>query len=433
MKKLTALFLALMLGLALVSLASCGGDDDVELVFAWWGGDFRAEQTHQVIELFLAQSDDVAYIEPIINSFGDHWTALDIRAAANDLPDVMQHDVAHLLRYVEAGHLVDLTPFMNDGRIDVSNIPASTIDQGRVPGRPGVYAIPIGLNVVAMIYNQSLLDELGLTAHRNMTLDEFISLSREIYERSGVRTNWGVHATHDPFIQMEIHLRAQGVNLFEGTSLGGSVENYVEYFEVILQGLEEGWHIRAEDMIGRDGAAMNAMWYPPGDENANMRVWNSPVWSNMVNGYIADSPPDMQISMTTYPSTNPRVSSFGRASMFLAITTHSDHPDEAASFINFWLNSVAAHEIMLGERGFIVNTAVASAVYDQLPVGGQMQSEFVGWTNDGNSTTFNPLRPDGAGEALQILRDTVEQLMNGQLTPQQAAEQFFTQGNAVLR
>ena len=433
MKKITAFFLALVLGLTLVSFASCGSDDEVELVFAWWGGDFRAEQTHQVIELFLAQTDNVVYIEPIINGFGDHWTALDIRAAANDLPDIMQHDVAHLLRYVEAGHLVDLTPFMNDGRIDVRNIPQTTIDQGRIPGRPGVYALPIGLNVVAMIYNKSLLDELGLEARRNMTMNEFIDLAREIYARSGVRTNWGVHVTHDPFIQMEIHLRAQGINLFEGTSLGGTWENYVEYFEVIQLGLQEGWHITAEDMMGRDGAAMNAMWYPPGAENAHMRVWNSPVWSNMINGYIADSPPDMEISMTTHPSSNPQRSSFGRASMYLAITTHSDHQDEAAEFISFWLNSVPAHEIMLGERGFIVNTAVASAVYDQLPLGGQKQSEFVAWTNAGNSAPFNPLRPDGAGEALSILRTIVEEFMHGLLTPEEAAQRFFTEGNAVLR
>jgi len=415
-----------MLAVLAVGFTACRNNDN-ELVFAWWGGDFRAEQTEQVLDLFLEQNDDIDYIERIVAGFGDYWDALSIRAAANDLPDVMQNDVSRLLEYQESGLLVDLQPFVNDGRINLSNVPQSVVDAGRLNGE--LIALPIGMNVAAMVYNQSLLDSLGLEAPRNMTLDQFINLSRQIYELSGVRTNW---AHNDPANQMEVHLRSQGVNFFEGNRLGGTVENYVEFFEVIRRGIDEGWHVLPEHIAGREGAAQNSMWYPPGDENAHLRTWNSPVWSNMVTGYINDSPADMVISMTTYPSTNPLRSNFGRASMFLSMTTHSDNQDGAAALIDFWMNSMEAHEIMLGERGVIVNTQIAAALYDRLDAGPQMQSEFVGWANAGNLSPFNPTRPGGAAEVISQLNDIRDLVTHGEITPQEAAERFFAVGNEIL-
>jgi multiple sugar transport system substrate-binding protein len=427
-KAVCFIVIAAMMTAIAIGFTACRGND-VELAFAWWGGDFRAEQTNQVLDLFLEQNNDVDYIERFVAGFGDHWTNLATMAAANNLPDVMQHDVAWVLPYVEAGHLVDLTPFLNDNRIDVRNIPATVVDGGRVPGHVGVFALPIGMNVAAMLYNETLIRELGLSVPRNITLQQFIDLSREIYERSGVRTNW---AHNDPFNQMNVHLRAQGASLFRDGRLGGTVDQYRQFFDVIVQGLEEGWHIRPEHMAGREGGEQNPMWYPPGADNANLRTWNSPVWSNMITGYMADSPEGMDIGMTTYPSTDPIRGNFGRASMFLSMTTHSDNQDEAAELINFWMNSVAAHEIMLGERGVIVNPVVGAAVYDQLTLPAQRQLEFVGWINDGNSSPYSPFRPGGAGELLERLRYIIEHLMEGNITAQQAAEDFADAGAQIL-
>jgi len=418
-----ALLLSMLAVLAMVFVA-CRNNDN-ELTIAWWGGDVRAEQTHQVLDLFLEQSDDVDYIERSVAAWGDYWDALSVRAAAGDLPDVMQQDFSRLLEYQENNLLVNLRPFVNDGRIDLSNVPQAIVDAGTINGE--LIALPIGMNVAAMVYNQSLLDSLGLEAPRNITLDQFIDLSRQIYELSGVRTNW---AHNDPANQMEVHLRAQGVNLFEGNRLGGTAANYVEFFEVIRLGIEEGWHIRPEHIAGREGAAQNSMWYPPNEPN--LRTWNSPVWSNMVNGYIADSPADMQISMTTYPSTNPVRSNFGRASMFLSITSHSENQEAAADLINFWTNSLAAHEIMLAERGVIVNTQIAAQLQDRLNEGAQLQAEFVGWANAGNVSPFNPTRPVGAAEVISVLGDIRDLVTHGELTPQEAADRFFAEGNAIL-
>jgi len=401
---------------------------DADLVFGWWGNPTRNEQTTAVLELFMDEFPQM-FVEETQAGFGDYWPMLLTMAASRSLPDAFQMDISRLLEFTESNLLLDLTPFYADGRIDITHVPTNVIEAGRVGDQ--LVAIPIGMNVAAMVYNATLLEELGLEAPRNMTLDQFIDLSREIYERSGVRTNW---AFNDPANQMEIHLRAQGVVMVNPGGMGGSPANYVEFFETVRLGIEEGWHMRAEDMAGRDGMGQDPLVYPEDIvAHANLRAWNSPVWSNMIVGLQGSAPEGTVLNMTTYPSTNPTTSNFGRASMFLSISAQSNYPDHAAALVNFWMNTLEAHEIMMAERGVIPQTQIAAAMYPSLPPLNQMQSEFVSWMADGNSTPVNPPRPEGSGEIIAELEHLTELVALGQLSPEDAAQNFFDFGNNILR
>ena len=427
MKKMLKILIPAALLAITLAFTACGGSDDVDLVFGWWGNPARNEQTTEVLNLFMQENDGV-FVEELQAGWGDYWPMLRTLAPAGDLPDVIQMDWSTLLEFNQNNLLVDLAPMFNDGRINTQNIPQTVIEGGRVGG--GIYAISIGMNATAMVYNASLLNELGLAAPRNMTLDQFINLSREVYQQSGVRTNW---AFNDPANQMEIHLRSQGVVMLEANGMGGSPQNYEEFFDVIALGIAEGWHIRPEDMAGRDGTAQDPIIYPPNLEaNPNLRTWNTPVWSNMIVALANNAPEGVELNLTTYPSTNPPVANFGRASMFLSITTQSDNIDEAAALIDFWLNDQRPHDIMMAERGVIPNTVVANAIYPSLPYLNQLQSEFVSWMGAGNSTPVNPPRPEGSAEIIDELIRITELVAMGQLTPQQAAQDFFDFGNSRL-
>ncbi|MCL2016844.1 MAG: ABC transporter substrate-binding protein [Defluviitaleaceae bacterium] len=422
MKKL--LILAMMALFTTALFTACGAGD-TDMVFGWWGNPTRNEQTTAVLNLFMEEHDGV-FVEELQAGWGDYWPMLRTLAPAGDLPDVIQMDWSTLLEFRENDLLVDLLPMFNDGRISTANIPQTVVEGGRMGA--GIYAIPIGMNATAMVYNATLLVQLGLSAPRNITLQQFIDLSREIYELSGVRTNW---AFNDPANQMEIHLRAQGVVMLEANGMGGTPANYEEFFQTIALGIEEGWHIRPEDMAGRDGTAQDPLVYPPNMDNPNLRTWNSPVWSNMIVALSDAAPDGTMLAMTTYPSTNPTVSNFGRASMFLSITTQSENVDDAAALIDFWLNDIRPHQIMMAERGVIPNTEIANIIYPALPVLNQVQSEFVSWMGD-NSTPVNPPRPEGSAEIIDELVRITELVALGQLTPQQAATDFFNFGNSRL-
>ena len=433
MKKIGILLIILMiLPMALFARGAQAGNENLR--FAWWGNPLRNTQTTAVLNMFTAQSD--VPTEEVVSTWGEYWGMMMTLAAAGNLPDVMQHDVGHLLPWVQSNLLLDLRPFIANGTIDISNIPPAVMEQGRIG--EAIYGIPIGMNVAAMLYNRTLLDSLGLEAPRNMTMDQFINLSREIYRRSGVRTNL---ASSEPLNPLQTILRAQGVQPFvQGPGgrwqLGGSPANFQVFFDVIRQGIDEGWHFRVEDWGGRDRFAMatDPLVYPPGDANTNLRSWIGINWSNQIVGFQAAAPAGTTISMTTLPSANPAISNFGRASMFIAITRDARDRNAAAQLVNFWLNTQSAHDIMLAERGVIVNTQIANAVHPRLSPGAQLQSEFVNWVNQpANSAPFMPNQPEGATEFRAELILVTDMVMAGQLTPAAAAQRIFTFGNNTIR
>jgi len=409
-----------------------GGAGDRGMRFGWWGNPLRNAMTAQVLDLFTQQHD--IQMDEFQSPWGEYWGHMATQAMARTMPDVMQHDVSWILQHQTDGLLVNLTPFINNGTIRTQHIPDTVLAQGRIDGR--VYAIPIGMNFSANVYNATLLESLGLSAPRHMTLDQFVAVSREVYQRTGVRTN--IAFGDNPGNQLTAILRGRGISeMITPNGLGGAVADYLVFFQLIEQGIQEGWHIRPEHMAGREGVGQDPLIFPASmatRADANLRSWNAFVWSNMISALQDAAPAGTRLSMTTYPSANPQQSHFGRASMFLAITRDASNTANAAKFVDFWLNTPAVGAITRTERGIPSNTAVAGAIGPLLSPLEQMQIEYVNWSNQpGNSAPFSPLLPAGHAEVTAELRVVSEMVAAGQLTAQAAATRFFTNGNNFLR
>ena len=424
---------AVVLSIILTSTAFAAPRRDAgEMRFAWWGNPLRVTQTNQVLAMFTQETG--VYVETMEGTFGEYWPMMRTLAAAGNLPDVMQHDVSELLAFQEAGLLLDLRPFIANGRIDTRNIPQALLDQGRVGA--GIYAIPAGMNYNSIVYNRTLLDSLGLSAPRNMNMVQFIELSREIYRRSGVRTNWQSNAPDNP---MHAVLRGQGVNMFErtpagGWRMGGTPADYQIFFDVLHQGIQEGWHFRPEHWGGRDRFALatDPLVYPPNIQaSANLRSWIAVAWNGQLPAFQDAAPAGTQFALTTVPSANPARGNFGRASMFWAITSQAVNPEAAAQLLNFLVNNQAANEVIGFDRGVQVNSVVLNAMTPGLGAAAQLVAEYHTWSIT-NSAPFNPLAPPGLGEIRNYLTLVSDLVGSGQLTPAAAATRFFNQGNAIL-
>ena len=96
--------------------------EPVELHMTWWGSQTRHDRTIAVIELFMEQYPHIN-ITYEFSSFGDYWPLLATKAAAGELPDVIQQDYAYFKQYVSDGLIIPLDPFVEDGTIDLSNVP----------------------------------------------------------------------------------------------------------------------------------------------------------------------------------------------------------------------------------------------------------------------------------------------------------------------
>lgn len=68
-------------------------EEDITIKVAWWGGQPRHEYTTKIIEMFEAEHPNIN-IEPEFANWDDYWNNLEPMAAGNQLPDVLQMDMA---------------------------------------------------------------------------------------------------------------------------------------------------------------------------------------------------------------------------------------------------------------------------------------------------------------------------------------------------
>ena len=446
-KKIAA---ATMVGAMALSLAACGGSNtasastaastttsevaadsntsgEKKLTVTWWGNQTRNERTISTLNLYAEQNAGVTF-DPQVAEWADYWNKLATASAGKALPDIIQMDYKYLDQYIKNGLLTDLTPYVEDGTLDVSNIDEGILNAGK-GSDGGLYAICIGENAPALVYNKTLLDENGITVKDNMTVDEFKALCKEVYEKTGYKSNYYYNQGEN---NLEYVLRAKDITLFENGKLGAaSADDFNQYFGVFEDGIKEGWMLSASSFAERNIGTIeqDPLFY--GSDPAN-RSWCTFLWTNSLSAIKAAAPEGMELGITTWPSDDAKKSNYLKPGQFFCVSSDSKDPVEAAKVIDFFTNSVDANKILLAERGVPASTVVADAIAPDLDAGTQSGMAFIKNVIAPNCSQINAAPPEGTSEVVNLLKQLEEQLCYGQITAQEASEQFFTQGNAFL-
>ena len=222
MKKLTALLLTVAMLLSLSAAAFA----DEPMRMCWWGSESSNKIYLDVMDMFKeATGTDV---EPEYYSWDDYWTKLNTLAAGQDLPDTLRMDYQYIKSYVEKGLLLDLTPLVESGAIDVSDVPESVLSGGMMNG--GLYGINAGSNGLCMITNRKLVEDAGMEVPTNeMTWDEFEQWVLEFHEKTG---KYGVDMEGFDFGSFRIIAREHGGDLYNAdqTAVGFDTQVLVDYF-----------------------------------------------------------------------------------------------------------------------------------------------------------------------------------------------------------
>lgn len=405
------------------------GDDVADLTFMWWGSAVRGERTQAAFELYHSNNPGVTFETESVE-WPDYWNQLESRANSDSLPDIVQIDYSFLERSVSNDMLVELTPYLADGSLDLSDVDPGLISAGSVNGK--IYAVCGGVNVPALMYNKTLTDQLGIEIKNNMTLEEFYAVARDVYAQSGVKTDmpYGMAYNFLPYI-----LRAQDITkLYNSDSLNvGSAEVFQEFFGIYETGRTEGW------IIGND---VHADLTDVSVEQSPLVCYTEPetqswcgfFWSNQLTAMTQAAPEDIEIGITTWPSSDPAKSDFLKPAQFFAVTTDAGE-DEAAAIhvINYLLNSKPANDILLGERGVPASAVIADAIAPLMDQNGQMVTEFINDVVTPNSSNISPSDPKAATKVYQYADELVHRLLDGEITAEQAAQELFEQGNRIMK
>lgn len=398
----------------------------VELSVTWWGSQTRADLTQEALALYEEQNPGITFDGQFLSG-SDYWNKLATSAAGHTMADIVQMDKAYIQQYVDNNMLVDLQPYVDSGVIDLSNVDPTVQEFGRVGD--GLYAICIGVNAPALLYNKTLLEENGIEIKNYMTMDEFLDVCREVYEKTGYKTNLQYN---NGTSFMDYFLRASGETLFgEDGQIGAGKETIEAYFDLYVTGKEEGWLIDpsvfAEVSIGQP--EQEPLVYGSSPDRMS---WCAFYFSNNMTATVNAAPEGMEIGITTWPSNDIQKSNYLKPAMFFSISVDSEHPDEAAEVINYWTNSVECNEILLGERGVPVASNVAEAI---TPLMSEAEQTVVSFINDvvtPQCSDVSPASPNGATEVYDVVYKLEEAICYGEMTAAEAADQLLTEGNEIL-
>ena len=399
-------------------------DGTSDMIVSWWGNQTRNERTHQVLDLYSEQSGitfDGQFAE-----WADYWNKLSTASAGHTLPDVVQMDYAYMDQFIKNDLLVDLTPYVENGTIDISNINENILNSGKTDD--GLYAIPIGINVPALMYNKTLLDENGIEIHDNMTMDEFYSICKEVFEKTGYKTDvfYGNGADFAAYV-----MRSQKSSLYGDKALGATEEQLKAFFDIYEKGISEGWmcepSIYAERTIGTPEQMPLVYGSSP-----STRSWCAFSWSNSFASLQNAAGDELEIGITTWPADDPKAANYLKPGMFFSVTVDGANPDEAAKFLNYWTNDLDANKILLGERGIPVSSAVSEGISDLMDESSQQVIDFVYNVVEPNSSLIDPPSPEGSAEVIQLVNQLVEKVCYQEITAAEAASELFTAGNKAL-
>ncbi|MFV0412159.1 MAG: ABC transporter substrate-binding protein [Oscillospiraceae bacterium] len=402
--------------------ASAGTGEEAVIRICWWGSQTRTDKTNAVLKMYEEQNPGVTF-QAEFSDYSGYWDKLATQAAAKSMPDIIQMDISQVAQYQSKGLLENLTPYIESGALDMSKVPENFISGGLVDGN--MYVITLGLNAPVMLFDKDIVEQAGVTLNEKMTWDEFSTAAKTIYEKTGVRT-YLPYGDNDFLITMVARGKNQTLYNAAEHKLGmPDASTAVEFFSYYEKGVNEGWLVTAEQLAERS-TALEEMPIVDGT------TWNTFVFSNQMETMDTIAGKDFGYTMPPYAADDVSEGLYLKPSMSFGISAESQYKDICADFISFFTNSELANETLNAERGVPINTDIAEMCKQAATPSGQKAFDYVSVAEE-NSKAIDPAGPAGSGEVNTLLKTLLEQILYKQITGEQAGNQFFEEGNAILQ
>ncbi|WP_439590791.1 ABC transporter substrate-binding protein [Microbacterium sp.] len=423
-KKRALAGIAIATGAAL-ALAGCAGGDapdtaptfdpneKVTLDLAFWGNDVRAELYNEAIAAFNEEYPNIT-VNTSFLGFPEFWEKRQTEAAGGNLPDVMQFDYSYLRQYSQNNLLLDLDPYLGN-IIETDPLPENILGIGVVGDV--TYGIATSTNAWGLFTNPDLLEQAGVDEFAGDWQD-YTDWAGEITDALGGAT-WGGTDYTGRIQNFEIQLRSEGSYLFSEEGEPGFDE----------QRLTEFWESGADfrDGIGAPQQRLEEV-LPKSGFDAGITA-SELTWDNFGAGYLANLGID-EIGLVAPPVTKEGAKDlYLKPSMLHTISAKTEHPEAAATLVNFLVNSPKSGEIFGTNRGLPASeTALEGADLDPLS---QQVRDYEASIAD-RLGDAPPVPIVGYGTLEEKFRQLGTELGFGTITVEDAVTQFFAEMDVVL-
>ncbi|MDY7088664.1 MAG: extracellular solute-binding protein [Actinomycetota bacterium] len=408
----------------LLGAAACGGDDGggdsgkVELSIFWWGAEKRAELTDQALALYTRKHPDVTFKKTWQGNQG-YFDKLATLTAGGNAPDVFQIDDNYISEYAGRGVTLDLNPYAESGKLDVSKFPDSLRKYGEVDGK--LAGVAMGENTQGLVYNKTLLAKHNLPEPRTgMSWEEFIDWAADVSKKAKLPGTQDASAVYQA---LWVFLRQNGKDLYAGKQLGFDEADMTKWFTLWKDARAKG-ATPTPDVIHEGNASdVSKQLVVTG------KAGTSWVWTNQMPELKKNT--DDELGLMAYPGDSSV--QWARASLYFSAFRGSKHKDTAVDVINFLANDPEAAKILGTDRGLPPNTEIRQQVAATVTDPNMKQTIAV---QDELGKQFGPnpptVPPQGHSKVRSELVRVAEEVVYGRQTPEQAAAAYVSAAKAAI-
>src|SRR5690606_14637990 len=155
------------------------------------------------------------------------------------------------------------------------------------------------------------------------------------------------------------------------------------------------------------------------------------VASNQFGAYSNATEDELMLWIAPYNEETGRNGVSLRPSQFLAAYSETDHPEEVAKFLDFFVNDPEAGAILGNDRGAPVNSEVLQALIDSASEIDQEIFSYIDWVGQSSDAPYVPNLP-GYNETSALFTRTMETISFGYASVEQAAADYFEELNSIM-
>ena len=412
------------------STEAASGDEQINLRMAWWGSQDRHDKTIAAIELYESLNPNVK-IEYEYYSFDDYFTKLKTLVASDQVWDVFQMG-GNFPMYIDK--ICPLDDYIASGVVDTSGITDANlkITQDTEGHQLG---LSNGLNSYGIAYDPAMFAEAGVAEPTDdWTWDDYANAANAIHDKLGI---YGCSSmlTSEFIAGCSVYI-----------SQYGNVGQY-SFFNLDLTGM------------GFDDAQMLTPYIQMRADSIKNGVYPDPgaasEITNIENDFLVTGEAAMTwVAANQFPTiynvcqeqgrtlklaTLPRIKNDGpsgaviQSSQMLCVSQDSAQKEAAAAFISWFENDPDCNNILQGERGIPVNTTVRETLSAKATEGQQIMYDFIDKvSNFEMPEKINVLSPDGQDQVVDNYRNYIQQVVDGQITAEEAADKTYADAEALF-
>lgn len=410
-----------------IALSACSGSPDaaeagpIELRFTWWGSDSRAALVEEQIAIYEDQNPNIT-IATEYTDFGSYFDKLSTFAAAGDLPDVVTLTDPYVYSYADNGQLRDLKELAD--QLPTDDFAEASLANLAIDGAQ--YGVPAGESAFAIAINPSLFEKAGVQIPDDdtWTWDDYVDTAAAIAGALPDVNGSGLFLNEQA---MNVWVRQQGQDFWKanGTEIGFDADTAAEYLEFLLQLRDSGGAATPEAEVEAAGLGLEQSPLALGTQAMTT------VAVGQLGSYEA-SGQDLELLKFPGEADAEATGSWTNPGQWFTIPTSSKHPEEAAKFIDFLVNSTEAAEIGKFDRGVPSNTAVLEAIAPSLGDADQDVAAYFAEIAELKPAPFARQNADAGAALIDAVKRMAQEVLFGQTTPQEAAKKIIAEAESAM-